>query len=395
MSRPLRVQSGDTVISTQRTRDKKDRVHEIAARVYEGKAPSNYSYYAFDPLSRHANLLTRSSLARIASLCGFTSVSPQGYSILAGLMDLGIQNAMEQVHIIGDYARQKGYTGTKFGHPHHVQGYHEKFPGEIAMGRLPPAAIRVMEENKQNANKTYEARKGGINWKKNEMKKHLYAALPGCTKWLIRTMNTTFPSSSKLKLKAFGNQISTWLLSGPNQLLVKQVCWPCTEILARDVMQRFAWKIEGNRYLFENKGLGITAIKSIVTTAKAEWDAFKVISRKTAPLFFSVKPWEILMINIDVGNNDAWDENFSWYFRMIGKAVNSLFDTEQFKDSAFGKKKIKYIETINGAQSSENDRDIITTPTNDRLNAVNEAYQRLKALTRANGPYGPSLKPQN
>lgn len=118
---------------------------------------TNYSAYGYTRIAPHsASLLSKKQLHGMAALAGFKSVNATGLSILAGLVDQGIEEALRRLNEIASYAREKGYTGHVFGHPHHAEYFKEKYGG-VAVGSNIPAGI--VDESRQATQRKLEFEK--------------------------------------------------------------------------------------------------------------------------------------------------------------------------------------------------------------------------------------------
>lgn len=342
--KPL-VLSGEH-IDKARIRREKAKIDTVNSRLYVGAAPYNYSYYGYDEKTRKASLIDKGACRRIASLAGFSTVGPQGYSIIAGLMDLGVQHAVQQINSISAYAREKGYTGTKFGHPHHVEAYINNYKGEIAQGALSQIPKGVMERKKQSDHLQYESHKNTDKARDGERLKFIYSGSLGFIKWAVRSINTGFQKTSKKKVTVFNPTMRNYVGNVANAPNLEQICWPATLLEFKSSLIKLSWQINGQNWSFVNAQEGADSLITILGIANASYNSGKKTSKKTSPLLFSFKPID-LFVMVKYSNRQAnqVDPFVGWVIQLVGKDLWSYFEGDEV-DSKWHIEKRKYLKLL-------------------------------------------------
>lgn len=312
-------------------KEKKEKLHLKHARIYEQQAPYNYSYYGYTEGSNRASLIDKSTCMRIAKLAGFQSCSPEGYSIISGLFDLGVADVVEEIRQIGLVANSNGYRGLRFGHPHHVDAYVTKYTGDIAQGRIPTAGLSRMAASRNALRERQSQFSVTSSGKIAHYKKLAYSATMSIVKWGIKQINTGFSRTSKNKLTVFiDNKYTNFVTAYPK--VFESFCWPASKD-AQDAITygMMAANNTKNGNALYNREKFSQAIFGIIGECMN-----KTITKKTAPILWAIKPWDILFAFVSlVGSNqaDSYDVHMGYWYDKMSKTDKQVFWYENIEDS--------------------------------------------------------------
>lgn len=108
------------------------------------------SAYGFSKMIPHRpSILSRNELKGLAQMGGFSSVNAAGFSILAGLIDEGIEEAVNTLQHMKMEGSAQGYHGGMLGHPVHVKMFGDLYGKGVNVSET--VQQKIKERNLESA----------------------------------------------------------------------------------------------------------------------------------------------------------------------------------------------------------------------------------------------------